>query len=132
MSDKLKQAFPFADPGVKPLGSRVLVQVRTPKSKTEGGILLTNNDRDTEKWNTQIAKVIEIGPLAFRNRNTKELWPEGAWCQPEQFVRVPKYGGDRWEVPTANADEAALFVLFNDLDILGIVTGDPTNIKAFF
>lgn len=131
MSD-LKQAFPEVDPGVIPLGSRVLVQIRTPKTKTAGGILLTQNDRDTEKWNTQSGKVVATGPLAFRNRNTMELWPEGQWCQPGQFVRVPKYGGDRWEVQTEDSDEVAMFVLFNDTDILGIVTGDPTTLKAFF
>jgi hypothetical protein len=43
---------------------------------------------------------------------------------------VPKYGGDRWEVPLANG-ESALFVIFNDLDIIGQVTGDPLAIRAF-
>lgn len=130
--EELNAAFPWADPGIRPLGSRVLVQIRTPRAKSKGGILLTNNDRDTEKWNTQIAKVIAVGDLAFKNRNTQETWPEGAWCKPNDFVRVPKYGGDRWEVPIDNSDESALFVLFNDLDLLGFVTSDPTTIKAFF
>jgi hypothetical protein len=45
-------------------------------------------------------------------------------------VRVPKYGGDRWEVPLPNG-ESALFVIFNDLDIIGKVEGDPLAIRAF-
>ncbi len=127
---ELKQAFPPADPGVKPLGSRVLVQIRTPMAKTKGGILLTTNDRDTEKDNTQVARVVSCGALAFHNRNTAELWPEGAWCAAGDFVRVPRYGGDRFIV--RSGEENAIFVLFNDLDLLGVVTGDIDNIKAFF
>ena len=126
----LAEAFPEADPGVQPFGSRVLVQIRTPKTKTAGGIILDTGSRDTEKWNTQVAKVISVGPLSYRNRNTGEPWPEGEWCKPGEFVRVAKYGGDRWEVPLPNG-EAAMFVIFNDLDIIGRVTGDPLAIRAF-
>lgn len=130
----LAEAFPAADPGLEPSGSRVLVQIRSPKEKTSGGIILTTETQDTEKWNTQTAKVVALGQLAFHNRNTLQAWPEGAWCKPGDFVRVPKYGGDRWEVTFAGTDgteERALFALFNDLDILGRVTTDPRAIKAF-
>lgn len=130
MSEALIEAFPDADPGITPFGSRVLVQIRSPKTKTASGIIIDNGSRDTEKWNTQVAKVISVGALAFKNRNTMDSWPEGSWCGPGDFVRVAKYGGDRWEVPMANG-ETALFVIFNDLDIIGQVTGDPLAIRAF-
>ena len=126
----MAEAFPVAAPGVQPFGSRVLVQIRTPITKTASGIIIDNGSRDTERWNTQVGKVISVGPLAFKNRNTQEPWPEGAWCKPDDFVRVPKYGGDRWEVPMPNS-KSALFVIFNDLDIIGQVTGDPLTVKAF-
>lgn len=131
MSEALKQAFPAADPGVKPLGSRILVQIRTPEAKSKGGIILTDSDKDTQMWNTAVAKVVDVGPLAFHNRNTAELWPEGAWCGVGEFVRVPRYGGDRWVVINAEG-EKAYYVLFNDLDVLGKVTTDPLEIRAFF
>jgi co-chaperonin GroES (HSP10) len=130
MSEALIEAFPDADPGITPFGSRVLVQIRSPKTKTASGIIIDNGSRDTEKWNTQVAKVISVGALAFKNRNTMDSWPEGSWCGPGDFVRVAKYGGDRWEVPLPNG-ETALFVIFNDLDIIGQVTGDPLAIRAF-
>ena len=126
----LEEAFPSVEPGLIPFGSRVLVQIRSPKKTSSGGIILHNETRETEIWNTQIAKVHSLGPLAFKNRNTMESWPEGAWCKPGEYVRVPKYGGDRWKVPYGN-DEEALFVIFNDLDIVGGVVGDPLAIKAF-
>ena len=130
MSEALIEAFPSAEPGIIPFGSRVLVQIRSPKTKTASGIILDNGSRDTEKWNTQVAKVINVGALAFKNRNSMEPWPEGSWCKAGDYVRVAKYGGDRWEVPLENG-ESALFVIFNDLDILGDVTGDPLTMKAF-
>ena len=130
MSVSLEEAFPAADPGIQPLGSRILVQIRNPKEKTASGIIIDRGTKDTERWNTQVAKVISLGPLAFRNRNTSELWPEGAWCAPGDFVRVAKYGGDRWEVALPNGD-LALYVIFNDLDIIGRVTGDPLSVRAF-
>ena len=74
--------------------------------------------------------MISLGPLAFKNRDTQKTWPEGEWCQPGDFVRVPKYGGDRWEV-SIDRDTSAMFVIFNDLDIIGKIEGDPLAIKAF-
>jgi co-chaperonin GroES (HSP10) len=126
----IDEAFPQCDPGVSPFGSRVLVQIRTPKKATKGGIILTSEVRETEIYNTQVAKVVAKGALAFKNRNTMEQWPEGSWCEVGDFVRVPRYGGDRWTVKTADGDEA-IVVIFNDLDLVGKVTGDPLAMKAF-
>jgi co-chaperonin GroES (HSP10) len=126
----MESAFPAADPGVQPFGRRVLGQIRNPKQKTTGGIIIDLGSQETEKWNTQVAKVISVGPLAFKNRDTMQPWPEGDWCKAGDFVRVPKYGGDRWEVDLDDKG-VALFVIFNDLDIVGRVTTDPTKIRAF-
>ena len=128
--DALAEAFPAVNAGIQPFGSRVLIQIRTPKKISKGGIILDFGSQDTEKWNTQVGKVVAVGPLAFCNRNTMESWPEGSWCENGDYVRVAKYGGDRWEVPLGNG-ENAMFVIFNDLDIIGRVTGDPLAIKAF-
>lgn len=127
----LDEAFPPCDPLVKPVGSRVLVQFRTPKKVTKGGVILTTDVRETEHYNTQIAKVLAVGPLAFHNRKDMTPWPEGAWCAPGDFVRAPKYAGDRWTVATSDGEDEAILALFNDTDILGLVTGDPLAIKAF-
>lgn len=127
----LRSAFPQCDPGVFPLGSRVLVQIRTPETKSKGGIILTENDKDTQMWNTTVAKVIAVGPVAFCNRDTMKQWLEGAWCAAGDYVRVPRYGGDRWKVTNAEG-ETAFYILVNDLDILAKVTTNPLEIKAFF
>lgn len=129
----LEEAFPEIDPGVQPFGSRVVVQFRTAKQKTKGNIYLPNEVREAEKWNAQVAKVIAIGPLAFKSRTDQAPWPEGAWAAPGDFVRVPKHGGDKWEVkiPGREAGEEAIFAVLNDLDLIGKVLGDPLAMKAF-
>lgn len=129
----IDEAFPEVDPGVAPAGYRVLVQLRQPKAKTKGGILLPGAAKDTETWNTQVAKVVAIGPVAFRDRKTNQQWVEGAWAIPGDFVRIPKHGGDRWSIRIGTGEDAeeVLFVMFHDLDILGKVTGDPLAMKAY-
>ena len=129
--DALAEAFPAVEAGIQPFGSRVLIQIRTAKKKSTGGIILDLGTQDTEKWNTQVGKVVQVGPLAFKNRNDMTTWPEGEWCTAGEFVRVAKYGGDRWEIKIPGTDESAMFVIFNDLDIIGRVTGDPLTVKAF-
>lgn len=126
----LDEAFPACDPGFRPYGSRVLVQVRSPKTKTAGGIQLTEELKETELWNTQVAKVLAVGPVAFRNRTTLNPWPEGAWCKPGDYIRIPKYAGDKSIIKSATGEDV-LLIAFNDLDLLGEYTCDPTQIKAF-
>lgn len=131
----LAEAFPAVDPLMAPYGSRVLVQLRAVKDKvTSSGIYIPEETKETEKWNTMIGKVIAIGPLAFKKRDTMEPWPEGVWCEVGEYVRVPKWGGDRWEIDFVDekgANGKSLFTFFNDHEIIGKVTGDPRAIKAF-
>ena len=128
-------AFPSVDPGASPLGGRILVQIRRSKKKTtKGGIMLIEETKETEKWNTQVAKVIEIGSLAFRHRDSMKSWPEGSWCEVGDFIRVPKWGGDRWEVRVPGEDaseDPALFMICNDHEIIAKITGNPLDTKAF-
>lgn len=135
--DDVDQAFPEVDPGLKPFGSRVLVQKRSPRMRLKSGLIVPDEVRETEFWNTQVAKVITLGPGAFKNRDTLEVWPEGEWCPVGTYVRVPKYGGDKWfvEVPEEEAKktgvEKACFVLYNDLDLIGEITCDPMDVIAY-
>ena len=130
--DSIEQAFPEVDPGLVPFGSRVLVQKRSPREVTKGGIVVPHESQETEFWNTQVAKVITFGPAAFRNRDNLDQWPEGKWCEEGDFVRVPKYGGDTWFVDLPDNDaQKACFVLFNDLDLIGKITCNPMDVIAY-
>ena len=128
----LRDAFPAVDPGAKPLGARILVQLRRTKKKTtNAGIILVEETREAEKWNNMVAKVIDIGPLAFKKRDTMEPWPEGSWCEVGDYLRVPKWGGDRWEVEVSGEEEPALFMVLNDHEVIAKITGDPLTMRAF-
>jgi len=133
-SAELDWAFPVVNPGATPLGGRILVQLRRTKKKTSGsGIILVEETKETEKWQNMVAKVIHVGPLAFKHRDTMQSWPEGSWCEPGDFIRVPKWGGDRWEVevPGQPDEDPALFAVFNDHEMIAKVTGNPLNMRAY-
>ena len=127
----LEEAFPPLDPGLEPYGSRVLVQIRRAKTRTASGIIVAPAARGTEQDLTQVALVRKLGPLAFKNRDRAEVWPEGQWCSVGEYVRVPQYGGDRWGVAIPNSDEYVTFVVFDDLDLIGKVTCDPLSVVAY-
>jgi co-chaperonin GroES (HSP10) len=132
----IEEAFPKVDPNFEPFGSRVLVQLKVAKTKTESGIVLPNEAQDTIQANTQVAKVISHGPLAFHNRTTMEPWPEGSWSKPGSYIRIPKFGGDTFEVKvheegkSSRDDYVVMFKVFNDLDLLGAVP-DPLNVIVY-
>ena len=122
-ASKLEDAFPAVNPGVQPLGTRVLVQLRTVRTKTASGIVLVDDTKQFNKVTTQLGKIIQLGPISFRNRETGQLWPEGVWVRPGDFIRLPKYGGDRFERKIPDTDDTALFCLFQDHEIIAKV--DP-------
>jgi co-chaperonin GroES (HSP10) len=133
-NNNLDWAFPKVDPGAEPLGARILVQLRRSRKKTESGLWLVEATKETEKWQNMVGKVITIGPLAFKNRETMASWPEGSWCQVGDYVRVPKWGGDRWDIEVPGEDsleEKALFMIINDHEVIAKITGNPLEVKAF-
>ena len=133
--NELAWAFPAVEPGALPLGGRMLVQLRrTKKKSTSSGIILVEETRETEKWQNMVAKVLAIGPIAFKHRDTMQPWPEGTWCEVGDYIRVPKWGGDRWEVQVPGEDafeDPALFMVLNDHEVIAKLTGDPLSMKAF-
>ena len=131
---ELDWAFPQVDPGAEPLGARILVQLRRTKKTSDSGIILVSETKDTEKYQNMVGKVMMIGPLAFKNRDTMASWPEGSWCQVGDYIRVPKWGGDRWEVQVpgeGDLEEKALFMIVNDHEVIAKITSDPLKVIAF-
>jgi len=132
---ELAWAFPDVKPGQRPFGGRVIVQLRRIK-KTAGRIIIVDETKESEKWNNMIGKIVAIGPLAFKNRDTMQPWAEGSWAEIGDFVRVPRWGGDRWERfdPTETDDalkEPVLFMTLNDHELIAKITDDPLSFKAY-
>jgi len=138
--DTLEEAFPVVDTGVRPCGARVLIQLRQVKKKAKSGIIFVEETKETEKHQNMIGKVIAIGPIAFKNRDTMQDWPEGVWCKVGDYVRVPRWSGDRFEVelPRKEGDderlppEMASFTVMNDHELWCVVDPDKVlGMKAF-
>lgn len=120
----LEDAFPDVRPGLYPKGTRVVVQLRTVREKTHSGIVLVEDTKSFNKANTQLGKVLYLGPIAYCNRETGKPWPEGVWVKPGDYVRVPKYGGDRFSRKIPGTDDTALFAIFSDHEIVAQVDPD--------
>jgi len=130
-ADELSWAFPNVKPGQSPFGGRIIVQLRRIKQKTAGKIILVEETKENEKWNNMIGKVVAIGPLAFKNRETMASWPEGSWAEIGDYVRVPRWGGDRWERPVPDDEDPVLFMTINDHELIAKVTDNPLSFKSF-
>ena len=130
---ELAWAFPDVKPGMAPFGGRVIVQLRRIKKKT-GRIVLVEETKENEKWNNMIGKVVAVGPLAYKNRDTMQSWPEGSWIEIGDFIRVPRWGGDRWErnVPgEEDQEDPVLFMTINDHEVIAKITDDPLSFKTY-
>lgn len=128
--EDVKEAFPDVDPCFRPFGGRIVVQMRLPKKKLSSGIILPEDSRDTERAQTPIGVIRAMGPLAFKNRDTMESWPEGTWAKVGDFVRVPRWTGDRFE-KKLDDDTTVEFYIMNDHELIGAVEGNPLDVKAY-
>lgn len=130
--ENLEDLFPAVNPQFRPFGSKILVQLRRVMTKSKGGIYLGNEERRTEAWNMQVGKLIAMGPLAFKNRKTAEPWPEGVWANIGDFVRFPRWGGDRLTVPMKDdRGDPVVILIMNDHDLMGAYEGDVRDVRAF-
>ena len=118
------ECFPIIDPGIEVVGDRVLVQLRREKTTSKGGIILVDETKQTLRFNETVAKVIQIGPLAYKNLEDLTPWIEGPWCKEGDLVRTIKYGGDRFVV---NPDDGGAPVVFITLQAREIIS----KIKSF-
>ena len=133
---QMEQAFPNVNPGQAPYGGRVIVQLRRLKKDVAMGhlkLILPTATRENEKWNNMIGKVVAIGPLAFKNKDTMASWPEGSWAEIGDYVRVPRWGGDRWERNVLGEDEKdpVLFMTLNDHELIAKVTDNPLSFRTY-
>lgn len=126
----MEQLWPEVDPQFKPFGARLLIQIRRVVTTTKSGLILVSESKDTEAWNMQVGKIISMGPLAFKNRKSAEDWPEGMWAKVGDFVRFPRWGGDRITVKMKDGEPVVILIL-NDHDLLGAYQGDPREVHTF-
>ena len=119
------ECFPEIDPGVEVVGDRVLVQLRREKTTSKGGIILVDETKQTLRFNETVAKVIQLGQLAYKNLDDElSDWKEGPWCKVGDLVRTIKYGGDRFVVQPDDGGAPVVFITIQAREII-------SKIKSF-
>jgi co-chaperonin GroES (HSP10) len=127
------ECFPDLDPGIDVAGDRVLVQLRREKTTSKGGIILVDETKATLRFNETVAKVKQIGSLAYKSPDTLEPWPEGPWCQVGDLVRTIKYGGDRFVVNPDDGGAPVVFITIQAREIISKIRSfeHAQRMKAF-
>ena len=126
---ELEDAFPSLSPQHTPFGDRIIFQLKLPKEKTAGGIILPEDVKENAMWSTQVAKVISIGPGAFKFHTDMTPWPEGPWFAEGDYVRIPMYGSERWLVEQDG--KKAVFVIRRSHEVIAKVNCNPLRLKEF-
>lgn len=116
--------FPEVDCGREPLGNKITVQLMLV-SKKKGSIILASDTQEFNKNSTVVCRVVKVGQIAYRDRNSGETWKEGAWCNVGDIVLMPRYGGyNRVEIPlSGDPDQTVIFATYNDYDVVDKVIG---------
>ena len=101
-----------------PSGWRLLVLPFSPREKTKGGILIAQESLDKLRIATNCGYVLEMGPLAYHDR---EKFPTGPGCKKGQWVIFARYAGSRLPI------EGGEVRILNDDEVLGTIK-DPESV----
>ena len=109
----------------EPAGYRILVEIlpveETLQRWKESGLTMTAESRDRE-WQAQVwARVLKIGPLAFRDRKRFGFWRR-PWCRVGDHIIMRPYSGTRFMM------RGHLYALIND-DTVQAVVGDVSELE---
>ena len=105
-----------------PSGYRLLVLPFTPKEKTKGGIIYSQESLDKARIATNCGYVLKMGPLAYQD---KDKFATGPWCKEKDWVIFARYAGSRMEI------DGGEIRLLNDDEVLGTID-DPNDILHAF
>jgi co-chaperonin GroES (HSP10) len=95
----------------EPSGYRLLVLPFTPKNKTKGGIIFSQETLDRARIATTCGYVLKMGPLCYKD----EKFTSGPWCKKGDWVIFARYAGSRLPI------EGGEVRLLNDDEVLGVI-----------
>ena len=104
----------------EPVGYRILVLPFTPREKTKGGILFSQEQLDKARIATTCGYVLKMGDLAYKDED-KFIEP---WCKVGDWVMFARYAGARLPI------EGGEVRILNDDEVLGTI-GDPESILHY-
>ena len=100
-----------------PSGYRLLVLPFTPKNKSAGGIIFSQESLDKARIATTCGYVLKMGDLAYKD---KDKFGE-PWCKKGDWVIFARYAGSRLPI------EGGEVRILNDDEVLGTVK-DPESL----
>ena len=101
----------------EPSGYRILVLPFTPKNKTKGGILFSQETLDKARIATTCGYVLKMGDLAYTD--TEKFGKP--WCKKGDWIIFARYAGSRLPI------EGGEVRILNDDEVLGTIK-DPESI----
>jgi len=101
----------------EPSGYRILVLPFTPKTKSAGGILFSQETLDKARIATTCGYVLKMGELAYKDKDKFN----NPWCQKGDWVIFARYAGSRLPI------EGGEVRLLNDDEVLGTIK-DPESV----
>jgi len=104
----------------EPSGYRILLLPFTPKEKTKGGILFSQEQLDKARIATTCGYVLKMGPAAYTDKDKFEL----PWCKKGDWVIFARYAGSRLPI------EGGEVRIINDDEVLGTIK-DPEDLLHY-
>ncbi len=104
----------------RPTGWRILVLPFTPKEKTKGGILFSQEQLDKARIATTCGYVLKMGDLAYADKDKFNK----PWCKVGDWVMFARYAGARLPI------EGGEVRILNDDEVLGTI-GDPESVLHY-
>ena len=104
----------------EPSGYRILVLPFTPKEKTKGGILFSQEQLDKARIATTCGYVLKMGDLAYADKDKFNK----PWCKVGDWVMFARYAGARLPI------EGGEVRILNDDEVLGTI-GDPESVLHY-
>ena len=104
----------------EPSGWRLLVLPFTPKEKTKGGILFSQEQLDKARIATTCGYVLKMGDLAYKDKDKFDK----PWCKVGDWVMFARYAGARLPI------EGGEVRILNDDEVLGTI-GDPESVLHY-
>lgn len=117
----------------KPQGWKILVRPHEPENVSPGGIVLSDDTTNAQKYNTCVGKVLAMGHLCYTDDRFRlgERDPR-AWCEVGSWVIYNAYNGQKLKMLKqilGSSDDMEL-LLINDDEVKAVVT-DPYMIRAY-
>ena len=102
---------PVIDELPTPSGWRILLLPFTPKEKTKGGILFSQEQLDKARIATTCGYVLKMGDLAYQDKDKFK----DPWCKKGDWVIFARYAGSRLPI------EGGEVRILNDDEVIGTV-----------